>query len=376
MNNYQHIAAADLRDYAKSQGWQQLPEALADGLFVLNNPRYAQRQIVFPIDASACDYVDAIDIALHKLAFLEQKPLATILGAINEIKDDTLRFRLVDTRTDATFIPLPYAISAINGAKEMLLAGACTVLRPQLNHPRLSGAEALELIDKTRFRQTEIGSFVIKVSTPVRALNIQGSLFEEDFPFVRQTTLAINRGLSTLITAIETDTLENMIEQVKFDPAPAVSANLCKAVTNFQEQHDAVDLYIDFSWAGAVTIPGELTVQNQLKIQNDYFSRIDDVRRELKRSEELKLEDVFMATVENLSGEIGFDNKRSGDVILYLYKDSEVIRARTILDAEQYLKADISHMTADSYLRIKGKLYPGNQPRILSDITLFELIMP
>ncbi|WP_440135721.1 hypothetical protein, partial [Chitinophaga sancti] len=172
------------------------------------------------------------------------------------------------------------------------------------------------------------------------------------------------------------DTLDALVETIKSEPNPQISSNLCKAVTNFKEEHEDFDLYVNFTWAGSVRLPANFTVHNQIKIQKDYFSRIDDVRRELKRSEEQKLEDVFMATVEHLSGDMGSDNKRSGEVILNLYKDSEVIRARIILDAEQYQKADISHMTADSYLRIKGKLHPGNQPRIFSEISSFELILP
>lgn len=376
MNVFQNISSTDIRDYAKSQGWQQVGEALADGLFVLNHPHHLRRQLVFPIDSAQPDYSDAVSIVLHKLADIQQQPINSIVAAIEEIKDDTLRFRIVDTRNEETFIPLSYAVSALNGAKEMFLSAACTVLKPQVHHPRLSRSEALQLIDKSKFRHTETGSFVIKVSAPVRAMDLQGSLFEEDWPFVRQTTLVINSGLNKLVSAIQTDTLDKLIDKIKSERNPQVSSNLCKAITNFKEEHDDFDLYVDFKWAASVGLPSGFAVQNQIKIQKDYFSRIDDVGRELKRSEQQKLEDVFMATVEHLAGDMGSDNKRSGEVVLNLYKDSEVIRARIILNAEHYKMADISHMTADSYLRIKGKLHPGNQPRLFSEISSFDLILP
>ncbi|UYQ94343.1 hypothetical protein MKQ68_04470 [Chitinophaga horti] len=376
MNLYQNIASTDFRDYAKSRGWQQLADAVADGLFVLSNPAFEKRQLVIPINSSLPDYADAISIALHKLAELENRPVTSIISALNEIKDDTLRFRVVDTRNEEKYIPLSYAVSAINGTKEMLLSAACTVLKPQAHHPRLSRSEALELVDKSKFRHTETGSFVIKVSTPVKALDIQGNLFEDELPFVRQTTLVLNNAMGDLVTAIEADTLDNLIDEVKAATAPYLSSNLCKAITNFQEDHNDYDLYIDFSWAGALPVPASMPLYDRIKIQKDYFSRIDDVRRELKNTEQQKIDDVFMATVERLSGEIGDDNNRSGEVILNLYKEGEVIRARTILDAEAYRNADLSHMTAGSFLKIKGKLHQGNQPRNLTDITLVELILP
>ena len=374
--DYKNIPSTDLRDFVKSRGWHQVTEAVSDGLFVLTNPLFSKRQLIFPIDSAQPDYAESINIALQKLAELEQKPISLLISSLNELKDDTLRLKVKDARNEENFIPLSYAVSAINGTKEMLLSAACTALKPQIHHPRLSRSEAQELIDKTRFRHTEAGSFIIKVSAPVKAMEIQGNLFEEDLPFVRQTTLVINKALNKLVTAIQADTLDSLIDEIKADPAPELSSNLCKAITNFQEEHDDYDLYVNFSWAGSLPVPQKIITHNQIKIQKDYFSRIDDVSRELKRTEQQKVEDVFMASVEHLAGDIGEDNRRSGEVILNLYKDSEVIRARTILNANDYAKADQAHMIANSFLKIKGKLYQGNQPRTLTDIHLFELILP
>jgi hypothetical protein len=377
--NFQHIAPTDLRDLAKSLGWQQLQEAIVDSLYVLNNPMFPQRQLVFPLNTDAPDYDDAVEIVLHKIAEIQQKPLAYVISELNELKDDTLRFRVVDARNEDSYIPLSYAVSAINGAKEMFLSAACSVLKPQSFHPRLSRTEAQELVEKSRFRHTETGSFVLKVSTPVNAMELQGSIFpEENFPFVRQTTLTMNQGLAKLVTAIEADTLTQLVDEIKQNPTPEISSNFCKSITNFQDEHNDFDLYVDFTWAGSLPVPANIVTKKIIKIQKDYFSRIDDVRRELRDNaqEKKKQEDVFMASVERLDGELGNDGNRSGEVIFNLYQGSEILRARTTLDAEQYSIADKAHMTADAYIKLKGKLHSGNQPRNFTDISQFELIMP
>ena len=118
--------------------------------------------------------------------------MPSIISGINELRDDTIRFRIVDSRNDNNFIPLSYAITAINGTKEIFLAAASSVLKPQARHPRLSRVEAWQLLDASRFQHTETGSFVIKISSPINALEVQGNLFEENIPFARQTTLVIN----------------------------------------------------------------------------------------------------------------------------------------------------------------------------------------
>jgi hypothetical protein len=371
-----NIAPTDLRDFAKSRGWVQVNEAIVDGLFVLTNPEFERRQLVFPINSAAPDYQDAVNITVSKLAETENKSIQLLVSDLNELYDDTIRFRVVDFRNEENFIPLSYAVSAINGAREMFLSAACTVLKPQVHHPRLSRAEAQQLVDKSRFRQTEKGSFIIKISAPVKAMEIRGNLYDENLPFVRQTTLAINHGLNKLITAIQADTLGDLIAEMKTSERPELSSNICRSVVEFQEEHNDFDLYMDFAWAGILPNTREIQAPNTIKIQKEYFTRIDDVRRELRATEDHDLEDVFIATVEHLAGDIGPDGHRAGEVILDLYKESEIIRARTNLGMQDYEKADHSHMTPNSYIKVKGRLQPGNQPRILTDITSFELIMP
>ncbi|MEI6138995.1 MAG: hypothetical protein WCP85_07015 [Mariniphaga sp.] len=372
------IASADLRDYTKLHGWNFLAEPIKDKLYVASNPQFHKRQINFPIDTSAPDYAEAIEIAISKIAELQGRSIATVLSEIQEMKEDTLRFRVIDTRNEESFIPLSYAVSAINGAKELFVSAACTVLKPQAHHPRMNRSEALELIEKSRFRHTEKGSFVLKVSSPLKAVDIQANLFSDDtMPFVRQTTLTINKGLNDLVMAIHADTLTILVDEIKQGLNPYVSSNLCKAIANFQEQNDDFDLWVDFNFAGSLALPSNLKIAKEIRVQKDYFSRIDDVRRELRNTEQSKKkEDVFMATVEHLAGEIDDDGLRSGEIILNLYQEDEIIKAKTTLNSGQYKEADRAHMTSGAYIKIKGKLHPGNQPRNLTDVALFELIMP
>lgn len=375
--DYREIGPTDLRDYAKAQGWQLLPQAVQDGLYVFSNPAYARRQLVFPVSTDAPDYADAVSLAINKLSELTGQEPDLVRAAVQEAKDDTLRFRVVDVRNESAFIPLSYAVTAINGAKELFLSAASSVLKPQVHHPRLSRAEAWQLMEATRFRHTETGSFVIKVSSPVNAVPFQGSLFGESVPFARQTTLTINQGLAKLVAAVQADTLTQLIEEVKQSPLPEISSNMCKAITAFQERHDDFDLVVDFAWAPVLPVPAGVAVRNSIKVQKDYFSRIDEVRKELRNTEQQRnVDDVFMASVENLAGDIGPDGQRSGDVVLNLYQEDEIIKARASLNARQYLDADKAHMTPNAYIRLKGKLHPGNQPRYLSDISGFELLLP
>ena len=67
---YTLISPTGLRDYAKSRGWAMLVEAAKDRLYVMSSPKHQPRQLVFPMDASAPDYAEAVALVVEKLAVL------------------------------------------------------------------------------------------------------------------------------------------------------------------------------------------------------------------------------------------------------------------------------------------------------------------
>lgn len=100
------VSPTELRDYAKALGWITVPEAVADRLYVLHNPRFPLRQLVIPMDTTVADYADAALIASQKLAELEALPLALVLAQVQSFREDTLSFRVVQSREDAATLPL------------------------------------------------------------------------------------------------------------------------------------------------------------------------------------------------------------------------------------------------------------------------------
>lgn len=370
---FSEIEPTDLKDFLKSRGWKLIDEAFKDGLYAFNHEQYKRRQLIFPINDSELDYKDCIETTINKLVDIENTSLRFIMTELFEMKDDAIGFRIVDHRDENAFIPLNYAVKAINGAKDMLLSAACSALKPQVHHPKMNRKEAQELIDKSRFRHTEVGSFIIKVSTPVKSMDLQTDVFKNT-PFVRQATLIINKSISQLVTAIQTDKIEQLITDVKSEEKPLLSSNICKALINFQEENDKSDLHLNFKWASIIERPSNIV--DSIKIQKDYYSRIEDIRKELK-TQERDREDIFIGTVAALAGDFNDTDKREGDVLLDLYKKGEEsIRVRANLKAEWHHLAIEAYENAGKFIQITGNLLAGNQPRIIKDITGFEIIHP
>jgi hypothetical protein len=356
------------------------PKAIDDRLYVLTNPRFPKRQLVYPVEATAPDYCESVRSVAEKLAELERKPLQFILNRFQEVRDDTLRFGITFDRPSSSALPLLFAASIVAGAQQLLRVAACSVVNPQRHHPRLNRTEAQLLVDKSEFRHTEYGSFVLRVSCPVNALDVQGELLglEKSGPFVRRAMLTVARSVEQLVSSVEADTLDKLVEETtSYETGPIISSNLCEALGRFKDEELNNALEISFSWAASMPLQEKTFVTRPIRIQPDYFSRIEEVGRAL-RSPEKDREDTFIGTVESLNGEIDPEGRRYGEVILALLmkEEGELVRARIDLTADQYRDADRAHMTSEAYIRVAGKLHPGRQPRRLTDIRLFELLGP
>lgn len=378
MNIDNLIPPTDLRDYAKDKGWVLFKEAAKDRLYVMTNPHFEHRQLVFPMDTTAPDYSESVMLVVSKLSDLEGRSTQAVIKSLLEVGDDAIAFRVTTPRPDEKSLPLAFAGSMVTGVQQLLLASACTVLKQQAHHPRLSRTEAQQFLETAKFRHTQPGSFVLNVSCPVQGLDVQAPLLpdETDAPFVRRTTATLRKALGELVTAIETDSLDIFVEATKNGANPIVSSNLCEALTRFEDSSLKNSVEIGITWAAAIPKPANEGRVSVIRIQHDYFPRIEEVRREL-RSKEHHLEDVFPATVERLDGEMGPDGKRAGEVILRLLTadGDELVRARASLTAEQYEQADKAHMKDGAFVTVTGKLHPGRQPRQLSDIKSFELML-
>lgn len=375
MTSVAMITPTDLRDFLKSSGWSLVMEAQKDRLYLLQNQEFPYRQLAFPMDDTAPDFLDSVSNTFSKLSELMRTPQDRLISKVMSIRDDVLRLRIFFDGND-NILPLSFASTVVSNTEKLLKAGACTALLPRTHHPRLTLSEASQFVEKARFGQTETGSFVLRVACPVNSIEAQGFFhFENDPPpFVRQVTLTIQHALSQLTSAIEKDTLDALVEELKNSETPIISSNLCEAIYSMHD--DVVDnsLEVGFDWSLLHRPPTDVT-NRPIRIQRDYFARIEEVRREL-RAVELNQHDTFIGTVERLEGEMGDDGRRSGLVVLALLlpDEGESVRARVVLTADDYAKADSAHMRNGAYVRVTGRLRPGRQPRQLTEMTSFNVI--
>ena len=240
------VSPMALAAYAQSEGWKRLETFgdhsdvyVADGLPEIIVPRMSRLgdypQVVAQLIGIFADVVNLDAIAVYRDLVIADR--------------DVVRIRAVDAGQDGS-VSVEDGMRMVNGAHEILLAAACSLKNPQPFYRAGANKEAGEFLKQVRLGQTEHGSFVVTLLTPVISPPMQPSLFDDvaksEFPVERRITAHLSNALEAVRTASEQlvgGEKEAFIKAVQ----SGISANLCDGIVAVAEPYSAVD--ISLSWA-------------------------------------------------------------------------------------------------------------------------------
>jgi hypothetical protein len=371
------ISPTAVRDFAKARGWAVLEEGIPHRVYVMSHPEREPQQLVFPMDDTAPDLSEAVWEVAEKMSEYLGESVQSVLTGMQQTWSDVLRFSIDLGRSSDRGLPLEFATAVLDGAQKLINSAAHTALKPQLHHPRLGRSDAEIMLKRSQFQQTEQGSFILKIACPVDAIESQGALPLDDAntSLVRRATIVIEQAISRIVNAIEEDSLANLIDEIRQEKAPLISANFCDALTQFNDNELENSLDFAIEWASARPRTGNQFRSHVFRLQPNYFRFISEIADSLRAlSEDEK--DSFVGTVEKLHGEIADNGRRAGEVILNLFQPetNEVLKARAMLTAEQYALAIEAHREGRAFIEITGTLKSGRRPRELTEISNFSLM--
>jgi hypothetical protein len=157
---------------------------------------------------------------------------------------------------------------------------------------------------------------------------------------------------------------------------PPLSWNLCDALLRMRPEGDGGQVELSTSWGAdrRFAPPSAAEVPGRVSIKVEYFQEIEQVARILRPSAGEAREQQLIGTVEQLSGVVGDDGRRSGEVQFTLLKDNEQLRARATLDADQYALAMQAHERGDAYVVLRGILHRGPRVSRVEPLRVLELL--
>lgn len=362
----------DIRRYAEHSAWEAISSGVRGRLWVFRHREHTLRQLQIPMDADDTQWLDALDTIIQRIAELESRSPMVVIEDLLAGDADVLRFRVVVPGTRGGQLRLANDIALRDGVRRALLASACSVVAPVAFHPRMSRAEAEDLLDTCRAGQTEVGSYVMKVICPMDVEGGQPALTDD--PFARRVTKFFMKSVAELVQVVES-TDRNIADFVGAQrQTPTVSANLCEALLKMQADESEGGIDISTSWSAVRDRP--VSVPSRVSVKAEYFPVIEQISRELRPRSQGTNVDSLIGTVEVLGGDVGDDGRRAGDVTLaLLLPDSgEQIKVRASLGTAHYALATEAHGRGKAYVRIRGVLHRGTKMGRIEHVEAFSIL--
>lgn len=245
------ITPEQLSGYLSLNGWVE-DAKIRDIASIWHRPSdedQADFEILKPDVRGIKDYVARVNDLIRVLSVYEQRKANEVFNDIVNLLADVVHIRVVHEDIENGSIPLEDGILLFEKARDLFISATLSSLNKKKFFSGNRSNEVLDLIDKARLGQTEVGSYVINIIAPLEDnIDESPSLYERvSFSRVVTTTLASSLGaVMSSIQEYRKTRNPNVFDRAVED---GLSANLCDALIGLTGQKNSrdVDIYLSFS---------------------------------------------------------------------------------------------------------------------------------
>ena len=237
------ITPTALIHFAVELGWSEL-EPYGDQSTVYSGA--GRPEIILPRTRDLGDYSRVVARLIDMFASVNNRDTLEVYRDLVTADRDVVRVRVTG---DDDSLPVTRGADLIAGARNMLIATACSLNHPRAVYRRVT-KEATDVVNQVRLGQTEQGSYVVVLHTPVVVAR-NPTLLEDpmdDFaPAHRRMTRRLTEALTTTREALEGGHLTSTGEAMESAIRRGVSANLCESLVELIGAFSSLDIRV--TWA-------------------------------------------------------------------------------------------------------------------------------
>ena len=247
------LSLLDVRAYLDSQGWSAAGRyGTVATIYEARDSAGKNFELLLPMKESLADYAARMGDIVGTLADVEGRDEIAVFHDLVKAGFDVVRFRAPNA-DDAGTIALQSGVALYDHARDVIAAAANAAVKPKRAYRGNSSGKAKEYLDTLRLGQTEVGSYVMTVLSPVQPTlsSDQTSLFPEidvgDEPFSRAVTLTLVRSLRAAKVAVNEAVATGRLDPFEAAIDSGVSSNLCEAIARLAQQGTGVDISLTWS---------------------------------------------------------------------------------------------------------------------------------
>ncbi|WP_157267992.1 hypothetical protein [Azohydromonas aeria] len=346
------------RAYLSANGWTDTgSDPCAGNVRLMQVWTRGEYEAAVPLRADYRDFRRRLLEAVTTVGKAEKREASEVAADLVNSGFDVVRIRILSQQAHEGVLPLEQAAEYVQRAKDMLLSAACSAAEPKIYYPARKPRLASDYIRRVKFGQTERGSFVFALLSPVAPI-IQAEQSDADVgSFERRVTRTLLGGVRSVKEAASQAAL-TAFEQHRDH---GVSANLCAALAGLAgDTEDEHDVELRFSWA--LVNPADIPTTQEL-IPRSFAPVIREAARILK-ARAPREEFVLRGPVIKLERE----GDAPGSVVVWTEVDGLPKKVTVELHGESYAQAIAAHQTqtllvATGNLVKEGKRYRLQAPR-------------
>ena len=246
------VSPAELSAYARTEGWV-FAETYGDHSDVYT--RDGHPEIIVPRTQRLGDYARVVSQLIDIFTAAAEVDQISLFRDLLTADRDVIRVRVGEG--GGSHVAVNAGVDLVKGARDMLLAAACSVGRPQAVYRAGANQEANDYLNRVRLGQTEEGSYVVTLYSPVIPPLLDSSLPQEpsfgrqwqppdEEPAERRVTTRLAEALEATRDATER-TAGGDAEAFPAAVVHGVSANLCDALVTLINPFYLLD--VNLVWA-------------------------------------------------------------------------------------------------------------------------------
>jgi hypothetical protein len=241
------ITPTALHAYAVAQGWKKA-EVFGEHSDVF---KLDQHEMILPGNQQLADYVSVVSNVLELFARVEGRDELKVFFDLSTADHDVVRVSTPHAKDDGS-VGMDPGVELFVQARNLLLSAACSASDPRRAYRAGRIKEAASYIDRVRLGQTERGSFIVTLLSPVPPSlesSNQPGFWEpiEEEPYERKVTRRLVEGLKAAKAAVEGNIRDGGFQAFDEAVSRGVSANLCEAAATLIEQGEGLDVSV--TWA-------------------------------------------------------------------------------------------------------------------------------
>jgi hypothetical protein len=359
----------DVAAYLRSTAWRPVDRIGDKGtVWTRAAPSGEELEILLPLRADLRDFTARMADVLTTLGAAEDRSQLDILRDITCSSADVVRLELHGSSVIDQSLPLPQGVLAFARGHDLMLAAACAAVEPRAVYATRKPAQAVEYVSRLRLGQTEPGSYVVSILSPVapsldQAGSARGPLEE---PFERRVTTTLARATAAALHAAELAGSTGEIQPFLDATRLGVSANLCDALAGLVLESGAESLAVRLQWSPSRAAPAD--VPSRVLFARDTAGVVREasrIFRETTPREEFELHGMVVALQRD-------EGAGSGTVTIAALVDGALRKVRVALGPEAYGTAIRAHQE-EQRVRCLGRLTKEGRSLVLADARALEV---